>query len=199
MWQVSVAGRGGCVRWPTGVNGAALGLKQLFDGGADRPSMRQTNSVYAVASEIDVPESRSGIVARRIRLEDESAGKAVSPIWAPVTARRDTSITTDEVLSRTRPPEPLPPEIEGAILHSIRRPLAAGESHQNGNANRERELRSIFMTLDAIQSLQLRRRLDLDKDCDQIAVAFRRLVVERRQRLRAVLVRQCVIASTRCR
>lgn len=162
--------------------------------------MPQTNLIQAAAAILDPAAAQTGIAGRRSRLERESADSppASPPIWTPVRTA-GASLTTDELLSRTRPPEQLPSELEAAILHTLRRPLEAEEGHRDGNANRERELCSLFMGLTAVQCLQLRGRLDRDADSDQIAVAFRRLVMERRQRLRAALVRQCATAATRCR
>ncbi len=95
--------------------------------------------------------------------------------------------TTSEVLNMTRPPEDLEPALEAAIVGALTRPLAPGESHQAGNANREREVKELFASLDVVQAHHLGRRLDLDRPTDTLAQAVRRMTVERRVRLRAVL------------
>ncbi len=110
-----------------------------------------------------------------------------APVWEPVPSEPSAIPTTSEVLHETRPPEDLEPAMEDAILGALTRPLAPGEGHQMGNANRERELRELFASLDALQSHHLGRRLDLDRPSDALAQAFRRLIVERRARLRAFI------------
>lgn len=110
-----------------------------------------------------------------------------APVWEPVPAMPSAIPTTSEVLHETRPPEDLEPAMEAAILGALTRPLAPGEGHQLGNANRERELRELFASLDALQSHHLGRRLDLDRPSDALAQAFRRLIVDRRARLRAFI------------
>jgi len=91
------------------------------------------------------------------------------------------------MLHETRPPEAHEPAIEAAILQALPRPLAPGEGHQIGNANRERELLELFANLDVMQSHHLGRRLDLDRPSDALAQAFRRMTIDRRGRLRAFI------------
>ena len=110
-----------------------------------------------------------------------------APIWESVPPLSDAIPTTSEVLHGTRPPEDLEPAMESAILQALTRPLAPGKGHQIGNANRERELLELFANLDAMQSHHLGRRLDLDRPGDTLAQAFRRMIVERRGRLRAFI------------
>lgn len=95
--------------------------------------------------------------------------------------------TTSEVLAATRPPEQLSPDLEGQIMATLSRPLRPDEGHQIGNDNRERELRLLLATLTPIQAFHLRRRLELDRNTDPLALAFRRLIIDRRLRLRAFL------------
>lgn len=129
------------------------------------------------------------IASRRISLVAAVAADSAtnSPIWEPVQRGPGLPLTTSEVIHATRPPEALPAELEPQILATLTRPLHPHESHHVGNNNREQELRGAFAQLTPNQAFHLRRRLDLDRDSDALAVAFRRLVVDRRQRLRAFL------------
>lgn len=144
------------------------------------------------------------IATRRIGLVAEVAEPpknrhATQPIWEPTLCTSGALPTTSEVLAATRPPEQLPADLEASIVGTLGRPLRPDEGHQNGNDNRERELRTLFAELTPIQALHLRRRLDLDRNDDLLAVAFRRLVVDRRQRLRTFLAdpRRQVSRATR--
>ncbi|HVK89477.1 MAG TPA: hypothetical protein VM513_35385 [Kofleriaceae bacterium] len=96
-------------------------------------------------------------------------------------------MTTDRARSVTRPPEQLDPAMEAALVATLMRPLAPDESHHTGSGNKERELYALLAQLDVMQAFQLGRRLDADLATDALAVAFRRLLVERRQRIRAFL------------
>ena len=111
----------------------------------------------------------------------------VAPVWEPVPRLPGAIPTTSEVLHGSRSPEDLEPAIEAAIVQTLTRPLAPGEGHQMGNANRERELLELLANLDVIESHHLGRRLDLDRPSDPLAQAFRRLTVDRRGRLRAFI------------
>lgn len=59
--------------------------------------------------------------------------------------------------------------------------------HPLGAVNREHELGARFADLAPIHAFHLGRRLDADRAADPLVIAFKRLVIERRQRLRAVL------------
>ncbi len=148
------------------------------------------------AREEEIPSSSevhpASIARRRISLvpnvdEPPQRGGTASPIWEPVTPEPRAVPTTSEVLAASRPPQQLTADLEEKIMATLSRPLLPGEGHQLGNDNRERELRGLLVTLTPIQAFHLRRRLELDRNNDQLAVAFRRLVVERRVRLRAFL------------
>jgi len=108
-------------------------------------------------------------------------------IWEPVEREPGAVPITSEVLSSMQPPEQLAREMEAAIIATLTRALRPDESHQIGNDNREREVRAHFASLTRIEAYHLGRRLDLDRDNDALAVAFRRLIVQRRHRLRAFL------------
>jgi hypothetical protein len=135
---------------------------------------------------VRVPEPTT-IVARRVRLVADAATATSSLIWEPASARSGGAPSTDEVLHRRLAADVLPADIEQTIITTLTRPLRADESHLIGNENRERELRTIFTRLTPIQALQLRRRLDADRIADPLAAAFRRIIIERRQRLRTFL------------
>jgi len=70
----------------------------------------------------------------------------------------------------------------------IARPIDSNETHQGGNDRKERELATQLAGLSAMEAFALRRRLDINRDDDRVVVAFRRLLAERRERLRAFLV-----------
>lgn len=96
-------------------------------------------------------------------------------------------MTTDRARSVTRQEKQLDPEMEAALIATLMRPLAPGESHHAGSCNKERELYALLSQLDVMHAYQLGRRLDADRPTDALVVAFRRLVIERRQRIRAFL------------
>lgn len=137
------------------------------------------------------PHVSHGIAMRRMQLVTEEQPPAstpggMTPIWEPMSIVPERP-TTSSILNSTRAPEELPEALEAEILATFVRPLEPGESHQVGNDNRERELRTLFEELSPLQAHHLRRRLELDRNSDPIAVVFRRLLAERRQRLRAFL------------
>jgi len=105
---------------------------------------------------------------------------------ATPTAQSDTP-TTDQARGATGGGRPLPAELEAAMQRVLCRPPAAHETHRECAQNRERELRELFVRLTPIEAFDLGRRLDADRDGDALAVSFRRLVRERRQRLRTFL------------
>jgi hypothetical protein len=96
--------------------------------------------------------------------------------------------TTSAVLARAAPK--LPADIERAIIDALVRPLHPGESHLVGSARREREVVALFEQLAPVHALAVGRRLDAARGGDALVVAFHRLVVDRRNRLRAVLARR---------
>ncbi|HLL20784.1 MAG TPA: hypothetical protein VK427_01575 [Kofleriaceae bacterium] len=79
--------------------------------------------------------------------------------------------------------------VEDAILAIFDDPRADGESHVALFDRKERALCELFETLSPSAALALDRRLAVGKRDDLLAAKFRGLVVERRDRLRAVLGR----------
>ena len=77
------------------------------------------------------------------------------------------------------------PTVEASVLRLLTEPLQGG--HRDAGDAREQGLTQFFMGLDAIDALQLERRLQINASTDPVVVAFRRLVIERRERLTAVL------------
>ena len=150
-----------------------------------RACMKANTAQTTAPAETSSIADRS-IAMRRVRLVAE-ANVPATLIWEPKLARSSGTPTTDEVLHRRPPPDALPADLEQTIIELLVRPLRADESHSIGNDNRERELRAIFAQLTPMQALQIRRRLEADRSDDLLATAFRRIVVERRQRLRAFL------------
>lgn len=134
--------------------------------------------------------STPGLRLRRTHLQDAdtlAAVAPVAPIWEPVGASAGQPPTTSAVLHATRPPEALPAAVEAAFVATLTRPLAPGETHTTGNAERERELASLIVGLTPLQAHHLGRRLDIDRADDALARAWKRLLAERRERLRALL------------
>jgi hypothetical protein len=86
------------------------------------------------------------------------------------------------------PPMVAPPiPIEGEMLAILVRPLAASDSALIGHARKERELVSLLDRLTAIESHFLHKRLAAPRSDDRLAIAFGRLMIERRSRLLAYL------------
>jgi hypothetical protein len=129
-----------------------------------------------------IPAQRS-IIHRRLQLGSEL--EAPTRIWQPPGGLA--APTTDGVRRGKTPSAPLPERVEAQIATVLARPLSPGESHLRGQERRERELRELFAKLPALQRYTLRQRLERDVDADALAVAFRRLVIDRRLRLLAVL------------
>lgn len=137
----------------------------------------------------DMASRRAALAVSEPRVQLPKTSRVLAPvsIWEPPPQRSTRVPTTSEVLAAAQAPGRLPESIEARIIQAICRPLHPGETHQTGNANRERELYVVLEQLDLIQIHHLLRRLDMDRDNDPIATAFRRLVVERRQRVRGFL------------
>ncbi len=110
-----------------------------------------------------------------------------SSIWEPVPASCTRVPTTSDVLNRQHSCNVLPADVVDAFIATILRPLAPGEGHESGNQAKERELCAVLDRLDPAQSLHLVRRLDADKPDDRLCQTFRRLLRERRERLKAFL------------
>jgi hypothetical protein len=98
------------------------------------------------------------------------------------------AISTDALLHIHVHSAELPPAAEQRMLDAIVRPHGIGESRAEANTRRERELLEVFGELTPAQACQLRKRLDNDRSDDRLVVAFKRLIIERRQRLYAALV-----------
>jgi hypothetical protein len=77
--------------------------------------------------------------------------------------------------------------IEQAIIDVILAPLEEGEARVAGNDRKEREVGRLFATLSAMESWTLHRRLSNPCADDALAVAFARMIAERRKRLLAFL------------
>jgi hypothetical protein len=144
------------------------------------------NGLAARSPSIDEGTSNAnvGIAERRVALVVDTKPPHRAPIWEPFTV--EAGPPTDNVL-HARPKQQLDAATEMMIIATIIRPLDEGSTHQAGNDAREHELRLLLAKLSPIEALTIRRRLDCDRDDDRLVVAFRRLLMERRQRLRAFL------------
>jgi hypothetical protein len=79
--------------------------------------------------------------------------------------------------------------IESQLIATIEQPLHANETSRVGHDRKEREVATLLAQLTPAQSLALSKRLSVNASDDPLAVAFGRLVVERRNRLVAFLER----------
>jgi len=111
---------------------------------------------------------------------------AAQPLWQPSEPTSSTP-TTDQLRAQARSPESLPAETEASIIVALTRPIVPGEGHRDGNDRRERELYELFGQLTPVQTLDLRHRISIARTDDRLAQAFKRLVIERRQRLTSFL------------
>jgi hypothetical protein len=121
---------------------------------------------------------------RNVHLADGARTANAPSIWSAV----DHAISpnsTDHARATARSVAPLAPALEAELLSILTRPLAPGESHQRGSANRESELYAVLGRLDVAQAFQLGRRLDAARPGDVLVAAFGRMLIERRQRIRA--------------
>lgn len=73
------------------------------------------------------------------------------------------------------------------MIDILTRPLELHETHRDGNARREQQLRDVFARMTSAESLALHRRLGNPAASDELANAFTRLVADRRIRLLAYL------------
>lgn len=77
----------------------------------------------------------------------------------------------------------LPPFFEDAIVRVLLLAPRSGETQIESCVCKENALGFIFEHLSVVQSRALLKRLVADRDDDRVAVAFRRFVPERKQRL----------------
>lgn len=78
-------------------------------------------------------------------------------------------------------------DAQATILAILRASAEPDESAHLAGERRERELKTAFTGLTPADALALRKRLEANREGDELAVAFRRLNVERRDRLLAFL------------
>jgi len=143
---------------------------------------------------VDELASRRLEVARASDRHDRRAHLEVvedpsSLVWEPPAQQEPGAPpTTSQVLNVQRQQsDQLPTEIEAALVSVLTRRLADGEGHHTGAIRREQAIAAIIMDLDPLAAYWLARRLDADRDSDPIVAAFRRLIPQRRERLRVVL------------
>jgi hypothetical protein len=129
-------------------------------------------------------ETSASQPADQIATRRRALAATTNSIWEPPATNQ---VTTDAVLAHTKAPTMLAPDREWKLIALILRPIRPEEGHQLGNEHREQELRDAFGALNAVEAFQMRRRLELDSASDKLALAFRRLVPERRRRLIAFL------------
>lgn len=109
-----------------------------------------------------------------------------STVWQPVPVAPGT-VSTHALVARPPASPSLAPDVEAAIIATLIRPTAPGETSAAGNARREAVLRTLVDGLTALEAFALGKRLDLARSDDALAQAFERIVVDRRVRLRAYL------------
>ena len=118
-----------------------------------------------------------------------------SPGAPPPAPARDPEAPTS-VWSGTRPaagpvpavaPPPGPSPDDAPLLALLLAPARPGETAMQAFARKELELRTWFEPLTPVEALALQRRLSTPLPADPVALAFGRLVIERRHRLLAFL------------
>jgi hypothetical protein len=72
---------------------------------------------------------------------------------------------------------------EVAILDILEAPRSLGVGASDDFARKEHALRALFATFSVLESLSLHKRLTINRHDDQLAIAFRRMVSDRRDRL----------------
>jgi hypothetical protein len=149
-----------------------------------KPAIAEQSSVSSTPAH---GNERRSAAARRVALVAEDTPTTDTPIWEPTPLAPNTIPTSSEVLNTELPKRTFSATAESELIGIITRPLGDHETHQSGGDNRERELRSYLASLSPAEAFALRKRLDADRSDDKIALAFRRLLVERRVRLRAFL------------
>ena len=128
--------------------------------------------------------STNNLRARRTALVAEPG-----PIWAGRPANAG-ALTTDDLLhAPVAKAAELTNQLETALITAMKQRPQTGESHLEASVRREGEILQIFAELNAGQRCHLRKRLDCNHQSDTLAAAFRRMVVERRQRLYSALSR----------
>jgi len=101
---------------------------------------------------------------------DEAA--AAAPIWEATGASLRAASLPSVAAERER-----------MILDVLLAPIAPLDGHRVGNDRKEARLRELFAALPVLEAMELHRRLRIARADDAVAVAFGRLVFERRQRL----------------
>lgn len=151
--------------------------------GAARTDTFRMKALTARIHEETSDVHEDGLRARRFGLVPDAA----QSMWDSAAISK-AAITTDTLLHAVVPSANLPADAEQRIIDAIMRPQRVGESRAETSARRENELLELFAELTPARACQLRKRLDNDRADDRVVVAFRRLIVERRQRLYAALV-----------
>lgn len=149
--------------------------RQEVAGGSEEPAPRKRSLRLVATQSIDGTETTE-------------TGRH-STVWEPVRREHGSTPTSSEVIdaAHRRPPETLSNGFEQALIATLTRPLTPQEGHSDGAARREHEVAAILLQLNASDAYHLSRRLRLERRNDPVVIAFQRLVIERRQRLRAVL------------
>ncbi len=142
------------------------------------PASAATSARYVAAMKpalatVSPPSSDETLESQLTAMRQREVANQRSIWQAPVA---DVSITKPVTIS-----------IEHQIAALIVRPIEPGEGHRTGNDRKERELLMLLETLTAVEALTLRRRLACSRPDDALAMAFGRLVVERRTRVLAFL------------
>jgi len=164
-----------------------------------KPTILQTSPLEARRIELtDVPAPGNSAASSSrlwpIATETEptpSVAEQRQPVWEPIVTTESKAPTTSHVLhrERTRVPVPLGADIEREWVVILTQAPRPGESHHEAGHRREREAAALLMQLSAADAHELHRRLRLDRKDDPIVAAFSRVLVDRRQRLCAVLDR----------
>ena len=160
------------------------GLLRLRQRLAERPPADPVGPIWSQAA---APPAPPVPPVRTMRDDAPAAASSSPPLDLAPDLRPRTVPVSDDVLHVRCPEAELPIEVEQRLLTAITRPIDPGESHHEGNARREREIVALFATLSPAQALRLGQRIDAARSDDPIANAMKRLVSERRVRLRTAL------------
>lgn len=121
----------------------------------------------------------------------------VTPIWEASSSTSGPPTTT-EVLHRQRSSDlTLEADLEAGLVAALTSPLPADMSHRDGGALREQLVADHLMELDARAAFVVLRRLQRNAADDPLAIAFQRLLSERRARLMRILERRRTMLATK--
>lgn len=122
---------------------------------------------------------------------------SVTPIWEASSSSNGPPTTT-EVLHRQRSSDmTLEADVEAGLITALTSPLPADMSHRDRGALREQLVADELTGLDARAAFVVLRRLQRNAADDRLAIAFQRVISERRARLICILERRRTMLATK--